>query len=303
MRLPHLSFPTVIPASSIMPLESIPRDEQTRTILQPGSTVYRSTWRATLRDLVNSKGYFDGTIDPLQRNEWFGIPSARIYRSEGADGIVRYVATLAVRGWTDAAVACAELFRSVTATPTGSFLPHLVAHEEPGDVDVSAYLSNAELQFTQSTESRAYTVGSNGIVTIEHEAWTQSEHAGSSIVNRGVTTCAAAYMLERAGVRCEVILRLTGENMGGAVYDHRITVKRAGETINLPRMLFWLSHPAAYRCMLFAIRWQANGSHSYYPHGLPPIVKGAIRMSGQERGQGLTEWLAENLKTCGLRLK
>ena len=303
MRLPSLSFPTVIPKSSILPLESIPLDERTRSKLENGATVYRSTWRATLRDLVESKGYFDNAIDPTQRDGWFGIPSARIYRSDGSNGIVRYVSTLALRGWTDAAIACAELFRSVTATHTGSFLPHVVAHEEPGDVDVSAFLSNAELQFTQASESKAHTVGANGVVTIEHEAWTQAEHAGTSIVNRGVTTCAAAYMLERAGVRCEVVLRLTGESQSGGVFDHRITVKRAGETINLPRMLFWLSHPAAYRCMLFAIRWQANGSHSYFPHSRPPILRGAIRMSGQVMGQSLTEWLAENLKTCGLLLK
>jgi len=290
VRLPEISLPTVTPG---LPVERL----RTGVASRHDETVHTATWRGLLQDFADSythpstgSGFSEGAV-------WYGLSL-----DDGLDGCKRSVAKLALHGWGEAADATRAMFRQVTAQHTSTFLQTVTPTDEPGDVDVGAYLADAELQFTSATPSRQTTIGNGGVVTLEHEIFSSSNVASSDIVMRGVFVAAAVYMLERAGVRCEVIVRLTGTGMRSR--DHRIKVKEAADGMHVGRLLYWLAHPSVHRVVLFSVRERFWSEQSYCPRfNIAPIAPHHITTPGQVSGTNLEMWLSETLRKVGLTFK
>jgi hypothetical protein len=198
------------------------------------------------------------------------------------------------------------MFRSLTTFATNSFIPTMVATDEPGDVDVAAYLGDSDTPFTALTESRQTQVGNGGVVTIEHNLFTSAGVNSADVVKRGVVVAAAVYMLERAGTRCRVVGRMHCHQTFKPTikYDYRIEFKTAAEPLNLGRLLYWLAHPSVLRILLHQIgRLHGAGSGDGYSFEPTPEDPNAIQTPGHVIGTALQEWLTETLTRCGLKVR
>jgi hypothetical protein len=291
MNLPEIRLPTTTVS---LPIERL----RTGVASTVRDNVHSGNVAAMLQDLYDSHVHNMGSIyaeDPV----WYSL-SGNLEKAKGK------IAKLALHGWTEAADACRALFKQVVATHTSTFLQTLAPTDEPGDVDVAAYLADADLQFITASPSRQTAIGNGGIVTLEHEIFSSAKVSSRDIVLRGVMVAAAVYMLERAGVRVKVIARLTGHgaHANHAMRDHRITVKEAADMVHIGRLLYWLAHPSVHRVILFAIRKRLWDEDSYSPsYGALPIHPKNIRTPGQVGHAQLEAWLAKTLQDVGLTFR
>ena len=208
-------------------------------------------------------------------------------------------------GWPDALEHARALFRTVTAQHTNSLLREPAAMDEPGDVDVAAYLGDADLQFLGQQASRSTAYGPGSVVRFEHDMFTSAGVNTSDMAARGLVVVAAAYMLERAGLRTEITARLyANASYNGKGFDIRVAVKPVHEPLVLSRILYWLAHPSALRIILHQIgTLHGNGRGGYHHDYNKPKAPGVIQTPGQALGTELQEWLRATLTQCGLRVR
>ena len=211
---------------------------------------------------------------------------------------------LATFGWTDGLNYAREMFKSVRAQKTNSFLAEPVAADEPGDVDVAAYLGDAELQFLGTRSGKDIAYGPGSVVRIQHDLFTSGGCNAADMVQRGLVVAAAAVMIERAGLRCELSGRLYGKGHGGCgSVDLNVKIKAATEPMILSKVLYWLAHPSVLRILLHQIgTLHGNGQDGYYQNYLPQ-EPGVIQTPGQVLGTELDEWLKQTLNSCGLKVR
>lgn len=125
-------------------------------------------------------------------------------------------------------------------------------------VDVGRYLSGEPECFGSDDQdgdqlaSRVASIRLNNCVS--------GSLSGDSIVARGVAVLVAVDLIESLGTRCEVIVsQATNTNgRGGAAgseenthVECNVTVKRAGEPVDLDRLAYSVAHPAYFRRLGF----------------------------------------------------
>lgn len=130
---------------------------------------------------------------------------------------------------------------------------------------------------------------SGRVVTIRLNACVSGGLQADAIVARGVAVLVAVDILESLGKRCEVIVSQATSTYGrggdaGSVrdlhLDANVTVKRAGEPVDLDRLAYSVAHPAFFRRLGF--RFMELGGHS--PSGCT-----VSQMSDYGKRQGVVE--------------
>ena len=120
---------------------------------------------------------------------------------------------------------------------------------------------------------------SNKVVKIVANTTVSASVSSSTIVRRGAALCALIDLLERSGRRCEVVNVFATNNK----YSMHITLKRAGEPLQLDQIAFALMHPAALRCLYFkavecsAIQHKLSARGTYgTPSEVPKQYRGDV---------------------------
>lgn len=224
--------------------------------------------------------------------------------------------TLATNGWADGSA-------RVIARRDG-LEPWLAAaksakvrrqgYEVTGDyVDVGRYLSGEPECFGIEVDADGGNINGR-VVSIRLNQAVSGSVEAEAIAARGVVVLLAVDLLEACGTRCEVILSKgsVSSNHNGSVkdlqVDSSVTVKRAGEAVDLDRLAFWIAHPAAFRRFGFRI----NEQNGLSPCGCRPTrladygqVDGVVEVDEVCTAKGLRDRdLVENVlaiaKACGL---
>ena len=157
--------------------------------------------------------------------------------------------TLAVHGWQEGADAAMVLFDAARSKHTRSFVPMLTLADEPGEFDPASYYSGEERFFVSHTSSeRLDSNGQGQALSIEFEAFLSYVINANDALRRGIAVAALAYMVERAGIRTEIVwrTRTIAQDRVGAD-EVRFTLKSYAEPLDLPRVCYWLAHPSAFR--------------------------------------------------------
>lgn len=137
----------------------------------------------------------------------------------------------------------------------------------------------------------------------------------SAITMRGAAIAALVLLLEKArrNVELEVICSSSAEWDGREVLITSLTVKRAGESIDLSKLAFVLTHPSMLRRFMFGCMENCSDKKLAKKisrgHGCPSDVcldKGDIycgRLLGYYGEQEAGNWIKENLEGQGIELK
>lgn len=94
-----------------------------------------------------------------------------------------------------------------------------------------------------------------------------------TIENRGIAICSVIDQLESMGYQFEVIA-FDGGSTGGHKAEYTVTIKHAGEALDVDRMAFALAHPAFLRRFGFRLREQDTNLWPAFSHGYGSILEG-----------------------------
>ncbi len=249
----------------------------------------------------------DGTAAEWARLLETHARHARAYANDPTwCGVVDEASYLALTtdGWVAPIEQAKSLFASVRAYRTRSFIPTLTSTDEPGDVDVAAYLANADLCFTATTDDARLAAARGRVAVIEHDLFTSGCQDAQTVVDRGIIACGLAHMLERAGMACEIRGRFTGVCSGGrAVGDFTVRIKPAHGRLHWPTALYWLAHPSVLRLGFHSVGVGVLGnmSGSGYSHLPCQPQPNTIRTDGLTV-ESMDEWITRNLAALGVRI-
>lgn len=192
-----------------------------------------------------------------------------------------YMGTVA--GWPEAARLALDLYDRLTAHRLASRIPTIRYEDEPGeDVDVGAYLSGEDATFLVTADTDVARMGGRSAVRLRHSLFLSSGVTAEQAVIRGIAALAIVHLLETAGVRVAVELDMSWSKSNR---NGRLTcaLKHYGEPADLPRLAFWLAHPAALRRVVFAATSAQFTNHYHRPE---PDDDDVIRVGGAMVGYG-----------------
>jgi hypothetical protein len=165
-------------------------------------------------------------------------------------------------GWAAAVGPTVEVYERLTAKRLQSRIPVPVYMDEPGEeIDVAAYLSGDDCFISRSESSRLG--AGRGAVRLRHSMFASFCADAEQIVTRGLIVGAIAHLLETSGVQVAIDLDFNvsgGER--GETASVECELKGFGMALDLPRLAFWLAHPAVLRRIVFAVT--ARHFHTHY---------------------------------------
>ena len=111
----------------------------------------------------------------------------------------------------------------------------------------------------------ASNIAVNPIVRIDYTNGGISTVSAKSLMLRGAAVLSLCNQLERRGYSIEICLAAHTVSSDHS-FDTRITVKRAGEPIDLDRLAFSLAHPSTHRRLRFSLLEQHLELERYFSH-------------------------------------
>ena len=178
-------------------------------------------------------------------------------------------------------------------------------------VDVPVFLtegySNPEY-FWASEDKETKGVGRILSIVINISAsWTVP---ASAIEHRGACAAALVDCLEHQGIQCEVWLKHAVDVSGCGHCEQNVCVKKAGQHMEMDRMVFQVAHAASLRRITFRLMEHLNIPKHDYGYGIPTSVadKGDIYFpelcnAGKFGSfEGCLEFLTEHLREQGIEL-
>lgn len=104
------------------------------------------------------------------------------------------------------------------------------------------------------------------VVTFFVEAGCNGGVRGPSMLLRAAGIAAMCDLMENAGYSCTVVATDTATHGGFAIYQLAVTVKEAGERLNLADIVFALGHPAFLRRLSFGATTSVSHTKSIWGH-------------------------------------
>lgn len=268
-------------------------------------------------DITEENGWHRGTKYRVVRHH-FGSPeeltahacAAYVKRGRGesdttwAGSDFPTAVHLATAGWHDGMRAVEGLYAKLTARHTASIIPTLVYSDEPdGDVDVERWLEGEDECFLVESAGTHEVKVSGQYVNMTLDPFASCVVDTDVVLRRGVYLVALAYMLERAGYRVAITLRMptSGEKQAWLL---EIPVKEYGHVLDLPRVTFWLAHPAALRqLMIMAYRNHREDPIFSRTDNLPEGCVTAPPLVSYGNQPDLNAWLEQALKQSKLTVE
>lgn len=187
--------------------------------------------------------------------------------------------TLASNGWAEGAARVASLREGCEAFLAAAKAAKLKGYgwDVTGDfIDVGRLLGGEPECCGQEQDGLG--LGSR-VASIRLNACVSAAVSTDAITARGLTVLVAADLLESCGIRCEILVSQATYNAGRLV-ETNVTVKNAGEPVDIDRLAFAIAHPSFFRRFGFAF-CEANG-HS-------PSNCRVSSMSDYEKREGTVE--------------
>lgn len=159
---------------------------------------------------------------------------------------------LALMGWHEAVPAVESLFARLSTRRTESILPVFTLSSEPeGDVDLERYLEGDDECFWVPEQTGVRVECQDMFVRFDLDPFASCGIAVDTLLIRGTYLAALVYLFERSGYATAVRLRMPTEG-SGKDWLLEIDFKDYGQALDLPRLLFWIGHPAVMRqlCIL-----------------------------------------------------
>jgi hypothetical protein len=162
----------------------------------------------------------------------------------------------------------------------------------------------------------------NKIISIVINPCVSASIESETIAARGVATVALIYLLELAGYRCDVRLRICDGRGSPNQVITDIPLKEPDDTVSLPFLLYAIAHPATFRRLWFSIGEQLPADLRQVLHipggygkviDAPPELQGDIYLAGYDSGESYNvdwtnsdavfAWLVAQLRKSGVELK
>lgn len=160
--------------------------------------------------------------------------------------------TLATKGWTrgveNARKYSGRLFNVVASQIEQ---PRYLYDVEGLDFDVARVLSGEPEVWLEEHPKKSSAPGR--IITIVYNIGCSGGINASTIEARGAVATALVELLEFGGYSVELIARADTEGHG-KIFHQKVTVKRAGQPLDLTEVAFVLGHPSMLRRFLFSVR-------------------------------------------------
>lgn len=163
-------------------------------------------------------------------------------------------ADMAAVGWTEAAPDADRLARGITRQvianredSTWTFPQDVVGEA----VDVATFLTGTPECFV--TPTRVSTVAPAQVVRIVVSTGALAEVDPGEIRRRGAAIVALIDCITDAGYACEVWSWAAATEYTGRI-SHAVKLQPSDQPINIARLMFALSHPAAHRRIMFSAR-------------------------------------------------
>lgn len=297
-----IEFPTVLPD---VPRETLDAFMQAQA-LRP--RVHKRTdedgkvwWTGTPEQLVADCAY--ATVNGL--NHYEHKHEAKWQCADTATAI-----WLAMNGWQEGRTFVDGIFARVTAKHTQSIIPTLAYSDEPdGDVDVERWMAGEDECFLVETQGAVHVSVAGSYVTLAVDGFVSCGDDSADVLKKGAYLGTLVYLLERAGYRTCLVYRYPNVNLGkhgpDGMFEKQevdLILKEFGQVLDVPRVIFWLAHPASVRAILLGAlapyRTDNVGSHPTKYTGRPGVLD--IERADVNDLEG---WLARSLKTCGLSLE
>jgi predicted RNA binding protein YcfA (HicA-like mRNA interferase family) len=134
--------------------------------------------------------------------------------------------------------------------------------------------------------------------------------SNSALEARGAAVLAMTDAIEAAGYAAEVVVG-SHSQVGRNTYDYRITVKRAGDKLNVNSVAFAMGNPDTFRRFIFGAREAEFEISSATPIEWTDIPKDAIHIGCMNTAFGhkwktpedSRRWIQEQLKAQGINVE
>ena len=166
---------------------------------------------------------------------------------------------LALMGWHDAVPVVESLFARLSTRRTESILPVFNLSSEPeGDVDLERWLEGDDECFWVPEQTGVRVEAQDMFVRFDIDPFASCGIEVDTLLKRGSYLAALVYLFERSGYATSVRLRMPTEG-SGKDWLLEVDFKDYGQTLDLPRLLFWIAHPAVMR-QLAILAYRGPGS-------------------------------------------
>lgn len=228
----------------------------------------------------------------------------------GIDGVADAL-HLAEFGWRECVEDILEQSAMLETKKTNSLIPYFVEADEPGEVDVSAYLSGETDCFLNTSEGSHGTPAAGRAVRIVIEPTVSAGVSTRDLVTRGSLVASLAHILERSGVRVSIEFHSLISWMDGAGRNQEdcqidVVLKKFGVPLDLNSLAFWLIHPAASRMFMFAAcnNGRAAENIGWSSRSPKPEADWAYmgRMHSFEHSS-IADWTAKAFASAGIEVK
>lgn len=132
------------------------------------------------------------------------------------------------------------------------------------------------------------------VVTLFVETGCSAYISTDSMTDRAAIIAATVDLMENAGYSCTIVAVDTSTDRGQAIYQLAVTLKEAGERLNLPDLIFALGHPSFLRRFSFAACSSVDECQSIWAH-----QGSASNAFDDEHRCGPTEFYVPVLRTNG----
>lgn len=180
----------------------------------------------------------------------------------------------------------------------------------PGTFNMGAIVQGRPDAYVQLRKSNEIKHGNGKIIRIVENISVSAGVSTDVIQTRGAAILALCDALESQGRRVEIVLGM-GLSLRGENREVFVTTKKAGETINLPKLAFAMAHPSMMRRLMFAIvegdwgiYYLTQGHPSAVNHDDATIYLGHM-MHGDSNFSSINaarKWVRDELHKQGIRL-
>ena len=195
--------------------------------------------------------YSASTPENLRDSGW-GTGHKKFEKFSGT-GDYETARVLAVNGWSDGEKLAREWAnRLYTDVSRKTEKPVPIQDVEGEEFDIGAVLAGVPEPWTRwTTELVALNGSVRPVVKIVLNGTASYAVGQQTIIRRGAAVLGLCELLELSGRSVEIVLIFSTHDKKSTLYDY-ISVKRAGQPLDVPRVAFALAHPASLRRIWFS---------------------------------------------------
>jgi hypothetical protein len=131
----------------------------------------------------------------------------------------------------------------------------------PGVVVMDDYIKGKPRPVIALRKSQDKLPNAGKVVRLAINAFASGSVSTEVLITRGAAVMALADAIEKRGGKVEVVIRYTAGNRSGSTkVNYEVTVKRAGQNLNLNSVAFAMAHPSMCRRMCFGAMERENAT-------------------------------------------